>query len=655
MGFYDNPKIDKAAERSEESVLKTRLLFSLKNNFICREEHPDYGVDLDVEIVISKEASRNKFAIQIKSSAAFPIIKFNEIEYYKLPFLTSRLGYLVRSNPGLGLIVLYNESENLLYYDYAEFIIERIEKLKNTANWTDQEHTTIYIPKINVLNDVSVNAIHERYLQIYSNINLLYNIYSAKFNIPFVKVDLRNDLSTKNELLEIIEGYGTHLINEFKFGELYYALNKLPISEITANAKISFIAAVVYSEIGKPIESNLFIQYCRRNSDKLSDEHYDILEFTEFKNEFLFGLKSYDKYLDTLEKLSLKTKSEANKLTLKINACQLKLYTAISKREIERSLLNELSSILIEIQNSSVDEENKQLLTIYQSTNYHTYALKYVSELLSQRKIQEALNITVSLEDRVEFAKQCITIIEIPSIHVLNALKYAEITENDLIKANALHKLAYFQYGFQFTLALLDYNISSSKDQLSQVLSNSLKYTIEAFRIFNELSLFKDSHLAITLAYEIKQLATLFYGIDLKGIELEKITDIIHNLETTNGLEHFSSIITDFYEFKINKKHSKEIRELNQEEIQYYASSIQKAYNLPDSRLPNIIDDIKNRKYFELNCDLDKYEFIQNNVSGRDIYLYPTEYTIFNKKTGLIIGKSYNIKHLIESTGIKKK
>lgn len=655
MGFYDNPKIDKAAERSEESVLKTRLLFNLKSNFICREERPDYGVDLDVEIVISKEASRNKFAIQIKSSTSFPSITINEIEYYKLSFLTSRLGYLVRSFPGLGLIVIFNESEGLLNYDYIEFIIERIEKFKETSDWMGQEHTTIYIPKSNTLTDASVKSIHERYTQIYNNVSLLLTIYSEKFNIPFMKSDGKKDTINKEELLTIIENYGTQLINEFKFGDLYNALSKLPINEITQNSKISFIAAVVHSEIGKPIESNLFIQYCRRNTNKLSEEYLDILEFTEFKNEFLLGLRSYDKYLETLEKLASRTKSEANNLTLKINISQLKLYTAINQREIDRSLLNELSSLLVEILNSEVEESNKRLLIIYQSSNYHIFALKFVSELLSHRKIQESLQINVPLEDRMEFAIQCINILNIPSEHVFNAFKYAQETNNDLIKANALYKLAYFQFGFHFTLALLDYNISANKNQISQVLSNSLRYALEAYRLFIQLSLFADAHFAITLAYEIKQLATLFHNIDLIFISLDKIRNLIDYLERDTGLGPFSSIITSFYEHKLNKKHVKEIRDLSEEEIEYYAEAIRKAYNLPIDRLVNINDDIRNRQYFELHCSTDKYELIQNNISGKDIYLYPTDYVIVNKISGLLIGKSKNLISLIENSGIKKK
>lgn len=56
MGFNDNPIIDQYSRASEESVLKTRLFFSQKNNFIAIVRIPDKGVDLDVELIRNNSA-----------------------------------------------------------------------------------------------------------------------------------------------------------------------------------------------------------------------------------------------------------------------------------------------------------------------------------------------------------------------------------------------------------------------------------------------------------------------------------------------------------------------------------------------------------------------------------------------------------------------
>jgi len=655
MGFNDNPKIDKAKERSEESVLETKKTFSLKNGFISREENPDYGVDLDVELLVSEQASRKKFAIQIKSSESFKKIKIENCEYLKLSFLTSRLGYLIRNTPGLGLIVLYEEFEKLLYFDYIESVVKRINEFKDNSNWMEQESTTIYIPKENILDKDAIQLIYKKYIQVFNNHDLLISLYSEKFNIPSLSTVTKNSSQNKEELLQIIENYGPYLVNEFKFGELYSAIKKIPMDEITQNSKISFIAAVVHSEIGKPIESNLFIQYCRKSQDKLSQDFLDILEFTSLKNEFLLGLRDIHKHIEILEQLSARTNSKTNSITLKINISFLKLHDSITEKEIDKSILTGLTTLLDEIINSDIEESSKQLLIIHQASNYHIFALKYVSEQFLKFKIKESLKVNTSLEDRIELVKKCNAILSVPAMYVFDSLKYAENTGNNLIKAHALHKISLFTYAFQFTLALLDFPLSDKTEELTKLLTISLENTIQSYNLFIKLSSYADAHMAITLAYEIKQLALLFRQIELGIIELTKIQEIILSLEKQTGIEAFSSTITAFYNHKNSNNYKKELKNFNDDEVQYFADSVRLGLNLTKDRLPNIINDIKSRQYFEKHCDTNKYEVIQNNIAGDNIYLYPTDYMIINKQSELVLGKSRDLIFLIDKIGLKEK
>jgi hypothetical protein len=55
MAFTDSPEVDESSKRSEESVALVKSILSRRNRFINREENPNYGVDLDVELV-----ARNK-------------------------------------------------------------------------------------------------------------------------------------------------------------------------------------------------------------------------------------------------------------------------------------------------------------------------------------------------------------------------------------------------------------------------------------------------------------------------------------------------------------------------------------------------------------------------------------------------------------------
>jgi hypothetical protein len=655
MGFYDNPKIDKSRERSEESVIETKKLFSLKNGFVSREENPDLGVDFDVELLVSQQASRKKFAIQIKSSETFKKITIKDCEYLKLSFGTSRLGYLTRNSPGLGLIVLYEETEKLLYFDYIESIIKRIAEFKDNSNWMEQEETTIYVPVENKLDEEAIRLIYNRYLQVHNNHDLLLSLYSEKFNLPSIVPITINSSENKEEVLKLIENYGPYLINEFKFGELYSVIEKLPREEITQNTKISFLAAVVYSEVGKPIESNLFIQYCRKSQIKLERDYLDILEFVSLKNDFLLGLRDVNKHIEILEQLSSRANSKANSLTIKINITLLKLHNLIREKEIDKRMFSELSSLLDEILESDIEEPNKHLLIIYQASNYHIFAIKYVSEQFLKFKIKESLKVETSLEDRIEQVKKCHGILSVPSLYVYDSLKYAQEAESDLIAAHALHKLALFTYAFQFTLVLLDFPLSDKTDELTKLLTYSLNNTIQAYNLFIKLPSLADAHLAMTLAFEIKQLAMLSRKIELGIIDINKIQEIIVSLEKITGIEAFNSTISAVYNQKNSNEYIKEFKDYTEDEILYFADSVRVGLNLPKERLPNIIHDIKNRQYYEIHCDTNKYEVIQNNISGDNIYAYPTDYMIINKQTGLILGKSRDLISLIEKIGLKKK
>ena len=87
MSFFDSPTVDDNAKKSEESVLKVKGIFTKRNGFINREENPDYGVDLDVELVLeAHHASSQKFAVQIKSTGKVSTVSKDGHKYISLSF-----------------------------------------------------------------------------------------------------------------------------------------------------------------------------------------------------------------------------------------------------------------------------------------------------------------------------------------------------------------------------------------------------------------------------------------------------------------------------------------------------------------------------------------------------------------------------------------
>src|SRR5688572_13157963 len=116
MAFDDSPNVDPSSKASEESVLAVKAFFTRRNGFISREEIPDYGCDLNVELVLEKEnASSQQFPIQIKSDGDISIINSYGSKYISKSIETSRIGYLCRRTPAYGLVIVYDVKTGLCY------------------------------------------------------------------------------------------------------------------------------------------------------------------------------------------------------------------------------------------------------------------------------------------------------------------------------------------------------------------------------------------------------------------------------------------------------------------------------------------------------------------------------------------------------------
>ena len=144
MAFDDYPIVDENSKLSEGSVTVVKAFFSQKYNFINREPRPDYGVDLDIEIIVDgKKASGWEFSIQIKSDKEVKIVSHDEKDFVSFQFQTSRLNYLCQKSPGYGLVIMFDEQKNTCYYDYVEVIVNRLTQHRKSEDWKKNENVNI--------------------------------------------------------------------------------------------------------------------------------------------------------------------------------------------------------------------------------------------------------------------------------------------------------------------------------------------------------------------------------------------------------------------------------------------------------------------------------------------------------------------------------
>jgi len=119
MAYTDSPIVDRFSTNEERSELRVRAFLNQGTGFITRREVPDKGCDLDIELILAGDRSSSwKFPVQIKSIESLRLVD-NE-KAISLPFETSRLGYLMRRIPAMGIVIFYAVQDDACYYEFAD-------------------------------------------------------------------------------------------------------------------------------------------------------------------------------------------------------------------------------------------------------------------------------------------------------------------------------------------------------------------------------------------------------------------------------------------------------------------------------------------------------------------------------------------------------
>jgi tetratricopeptide (TPR) repeat protein len=131
-----------------EEESKRAFINLLPPEWIYREKNPDYGIDMEVEIVEDGKVTNNVFWIQLKATESLmrtqKKITYNaETEHLKF-WETERLPVL---------ILYYIKSSNTFYYLFAQRYIRENLPVEN-PNWRKQKYATIKFPLDSKLDDI---------------------------------------------------------------------------------------------------------------------------------------------------------------------------------------------------------------------------------------------------------------------------------------------------------------------------------------------------------------------------------------------------------------------------------------------------------------------------------------------------------------------
>jgi len=662
MSFSNLPSVDEKAKASTESVLAVKSIFSPRKGFISRNEDPDYGSDLNVELIKDgSSASGKKFPIQIKSSGNVSFIKVEATNFLSIQFSTSRLNYLCSQPPAYGLIVIYDDSTTISYYDYVEEIVNRITYERNSEDWKNNETVAIHVPKDNILNDTSAACIHQKFLNRFEAHDLLIKKDGDKYDIPSFSVQ-ENENGIKNlSPAQLIQKYGLMLLNDYDVLLLYQLLAQVSFHEVISSKALILTACIVYSEMGKTIEAEFYLNKAAQIIEEYNDEEREILKFTQIKVDFLLGKRDKNAYHQDLKELKELTKNPYNELQIKINLFYYSILDQVTKNEFNENIEPKMMEVFSLIDKTDLPATKKHLFKIYQAENVHMYISSLMLKSVNRIRLRESLNEPVSENEKAHLYLKANTIIYFLSKIIIEALNYAKETDNKLIKAHSNYILGRFFFTREYDFLILDFK--GNNPELNINYKRAFLESIVAHNLFLQLGLLKEARNALINAYDLNRLAKLWRNLDITSDEnREEI--MINNLRASEkemGLQDSYQSIVDknFEDLKVTRsKTNQELyKDLSDNEIEKYARNVQLIYKLPEERLIHIINEMKAYRFYYKECKTEDFELLSDltdHQSAETKYARPTKYILISKRTGMESLPSTNVHELAKAFGAIK-
>ncbi len=538
MAFNDQPEVDSNAIRCEESVLYVRQIFSMKNNFISREQNPDYGIDLLVELMSSSGGATSKdFAIQIKSCIESEIISINDMQFVSLEFKTSRLGHLCRRLPAYGIIVLYDIKNKIAYYDFVEDIVNRASTERNGEEWKDKTNVTIHFPITNILNQDSAKPIYELYTRRFANHDLLTVMHGSFFGIPFLSSGIGSH-ATKDfsDPIKFLQTYGGYLVNHNEYRFAFKLLSSIPFGRLVQSKDLLFLATIVYTQCGYYLEAKSFISFSLSKFSDWDEQQSALLEITSSRISFIMGLSTVEKFSESLDNISKRLSDDQNIAMIESQRLHLKLLFTIKKygciKEFVNPIIEDIKSFIDGVDNKNILKEAKLLLKLdcayYLSEAAH---FQFAHDVM-QYRMQEKLMMPSSVQERLDKVKYIAELMQQTIQIAASVIEEAEKANLDTTKAHALYVICYSFFQFEFNSYILKIEINDSpKDEARSQYLKYMERIILSAHLFQKNNLLEDTHNMLCLASDTNRLYRSIYGENLSNYDEAKYLKVLEEIE----------------------------------------------------------------------------------------------------------------------------
>lgn len=650
MAFDTDPIVDESSSASEDSVNAVKRWFTQRRGFICREEHPDKGTDINVELIDIEKGSNNgsKFPIQIKSAQNPSKVSKKSKEYISYKVKTSRLGYFSRIPPTYGLFILYDVKSENIYYDFTERIIERLDE-QHQGNWKEKEEVMINFPVDNLLSEDHVKSIYNIISRRFENHSLLIHENGSKYQIPSFREFSHANLSIENIIERVDKSkFGYLLLNERQFNVLEIILRKASKDQIESSPTLLLLAFITYCELGKGIDAQYYLKKVKRQKEKYDDFEKELFVVYELKIRYIFGEISTDEYILGLESIKKLTEINTNRISLLTNIINLKLLSASQKSNLEWDVEKEILDFLKEIDlNTEVTESDRHSQKVYLTDSLHFFTTKLFIDIGTVVKTQRLLGVKPNY--RQNDAQKIVPLKDLVKQILRNAYKFALENNNKLLIAEASYRLGWFFTQEQVDLMLLQ-QLTQEK-VFDSLYTEAYNFLARAINIFREMGYVIDCQKALLKLYELKTIYSFFKNKLLGNESFEFILDKLETLEEDNGIPHLEPVVNNIIEtFYKNKK---KLVDYSEDDILIFAGQLMEMWNLPDVCYVHLYNNIKDRVYFEQHNKVNRYLLFEKKSENRIImYSRPITYILKDVHTELVSLENTDVKLLMKQFGI---
>lgn len=656
MAFDDNPVIDQYAKNEEKSEWRIREFLNQETGFICRREVPDKGCDLDVELILEGEKSSSwKFPIQLKSIEKLK--RVNKGEFISLSFETSRLGYLMRRIPAMGLVVFYSVEEDKCFYEYADKIYGRLMEERESDKWKKQDSVNIHIPYANLLNEPAISGIHKIFTYRFDQAMVMQNSHGEKYGLPTISLtsEFKYDFHNPQHIKKFLSEYGILLLNNHDLEVLFQMVSQLTNFEIYRDKALLLVAAVTYAESGLHSESQVFCNKLRKLD--LSQSEDLTLSFVKMKNDLALGYITTDEFIDKLKNLDREGVDEQNAITLEINLTHFQLSQQRAFQDIPASLVSSIENVFSKIEQCKSNHRTKGLLRLWNSENLSYLISSMESAKNGEMRIKKSLGKPMSLNERKSAAEEILKLEN----------RFHEILEK--VNKDATEKEDKFLKAYSFSLDVKHfihhhinyYSFDLKVNRLSgfdERVKRKISYAANAYNDFLHLGIYKEAYDSLCNMLEVIELATEGYGIKTihDKAELYRVKD---QMEAQFDFSVRPIAINQLIERKRRQNEEKDdgmafLKDLDDEQIEGLARMTLQSFDLKEDRLVNIIEEMKAYRLFHTRCQDSNIEILQLRTSeeAAQVYAAPVRFILRSKSTGIQTSPSSDMNSLLSSWGL---